>query len=263
MAIRPRTKMMSLVLLALLLAGLAGCAKLKARDELNKGVRSFKAANYDKAIIHFKTALENDPNLTVARLYLATAVRTKFIPGAMSEKNIGVAREAIAEFEKVLDVEPENTIALRHIASIYFQIRDMDMAKETRRRLIKIDPDNPEHYYTIGVINWTIAFEQRNILRARLGIRDQPDRPLPRRNIGPLREQNWELVEEAIEALDEARELNPNDWQIATYLNLIYREKADLVTDRDERETLLHTADVFFDEATKLQKMPAEEESTD
>ena len=78
-----------------------------------------------------------------------------------------------------------------------------------------------------------------------------------------MQAQNGDLVEEGIEALEKARELNPNDWQIATYLTLMYREKADLVTDSIEREDLLHTADLFFDEANKLQNMASEEESTD
>ena len=253
-------KLVSLIALALLLVSLTGCAKLKARDELNKGVRSFKAANMDKAIEHFKNALQNDPTLTVAQLYLATAVASQFIPGAMSEKNIEVAHLAIAEFEKVLEVEPDNTNALRNIASIYFNILEMDKAKETRRRLIEIDAENPEHYYSIGVINWTVAFGRRKAVRMQLGILNAPDRPLPRRQARALAAENGEIIEEAVTALDKARELNPNDWQIVTYLNLIYREKADIITDSTEREDLLHRADTLADEALRLQKIKPEEE---
>ena len=260
MRMRSTNKLVSMAVLVVLLVGLTGCAMLKARDELNKGVRSFKAANMEKAIEHFKNALQNDPTLTVAQLYLATAVASQFIPGAMSEKNIEVAHQAIAEFEKVLEVEPDNTNALRNIASIYFNILEMDKAKETRRRLIEIDAENPEHYYSIGVINWTLTFEQRKAIRMQLGIINAPDRPLPRRYARALAIENGELIEEAITALDKARELNPNDWQIVTYLNLIYREKADIVIDSTEREDLLLRADTLADEALRLQKMPTEKE---
>ena len=249
-----------IALVAVLVLGLAGCAKLKARDELNKGVRAFKGGNIEGAIEHFKTSLESDPDLMVAQLYLATAVASRFIPGATSDGNKAIAHEAIAEFEKVLEVDPDDTIALRNIASLYFNLYEMDKARETRRRLLEIDPENPEHYYSIGVINWTVAFERRKAVRVQLGIMDKPDRPLPRRRARQLARDNGEIVDEGIDALTRARELNPNDWQAATYLNLMYREKADIVTDAQEREDLLHRADVLAEEALRLQLAPAEEE---
>ena len=49
-----------------------GCDKLRARDQLNKGVVAYKNAKYKDAIEHFKNAVDLDPNLTNARLYLAT-----------------------------------------------------------------------------------------------------------------------------------------------------------------------------------------------
>jgi len=48
-----------LVLTALLLA--TGCNKLKARDQLNKGVGAYKNARYEEAIDHFQQAVTFDP----------------------------------------------------------------------------------------------------------------------------------------------------------------------------------------------------------
>src|SRR5215469_5374948 len=45
----------------------------KARNELNMGVSAYKNANYEEAIEHFGNTVRLDPELTVARLYLATA----------------------------------------------------------------------------------------------------------------------------------------------------------------------------------------------
>ena len=70
--------------IAILAAGLSGCNKLKARDQLNKGVAAFKNAQYDTAIEYFKQAKQLDPGLMNARLYLATAYATQYIPGAPS-----------------------------------------------------------------------------------------------------------------------------------------------------------------------------------
>ena len=38
-----------------------GCNKLKARDNLNKGVNAFKAGQYTAAADDFKTAIDLDP----------------------------------------------------------------------------------------------------------------------------------------------------------------------------------------------------------
>ncbi|PYV29195.1 MAG: hypothetical protein DMG22_23625 [Acidobacteria bacterium] len=78
-SIRRASAFMALVVLAV---GLSGCNKLKARDQLNKGVVAFKNAQYDTAIEHFKQAKELDPGLMNARLYLATAYASQYIPGA-------------------------------------------------------------------------------------------------------------------------------------------------------------------------------------
>ena len=70
-----RSTIVVLAATASLLLISSGCEKLKARDNLNKGVNAFKNAKFADAVGHFKTAVELDPKLSSARLYLATAYR--------------------------------------------------------------------------------------------------------------------------------------------------------------------------------------------
>src|SRR5574340_710719 len=104
--------------LFVLVAGVSGCNKLKARDLLNKGVASFKNGQYDIAIEDFKQAKELDPGLMNARLYLATAYASQYIPGAPSDENMRHGQEAIAEYKDVLDKDPNNLSAIDGLASI-------------------------------------------------------------------------------------------------------------------------------------------------
>jgi len=90
-----------LVVLAVAL-GATGCAKRKARDLLNKGVAAFQNGKYDDSIEDFKQAKELDPDLLNARLYLATAYATVYIPGAPSDENVRTGQQAITEFQDVL-----------------------------------------------------------------------------------------------------------------------------------------------------------------
>src|ERR1700752_4915370 len=52
----------SAALLALLLMTATGCNRLKARDQLTKGVQAFKNARYEEAVNHFQQSIALDPN---------------------------------------------------------------------------------------------------------------------------------------------------------------------------------------------------------
>src|SRR5271156_384987 len=115
-------KVAALSALLLLLLGASGCAKLHARDLLNKGVQSFKNGQYDVAIEDFKQAKDLDPTLMNARLYLATAYATQYIPGAPSQENMQFGNQAVAEFKEVLETDRNNLSAIDGIGSILFQM---------------------------------------------------------------------------------------------------------------------------------------------
>src|SRR3979490_940271 len=102
--------------------GAAGRPKLKARDMLNKGVAAYRDGKFDLAIEDFKQAKDLDPTLTNARLYLATAYATQYIPGAPSEENIRMGEAAIKEFQDVLSVDPNNISAIDGLGSILFNM---------------------------------------------------------------------------------------------------------------------------------------------
>ena len=78
---------MAVFAVALALVAGTSCAKLQARDHLNKGVQAYKNAKYELAIDHFQKAVALDPTLINARLYLATAFAQQYIPGADTPDN--------------------------------------------------------------------------------------------------------------------------------------------------------------------------------
>ncbi len=87
----------TLVLLFAALVAVQGCAKLQARDLLNKGVQAYKGGQFDAAIEDFKRSKDLDPSLLNARLYLATAYSSQYIPGAPSDENVRMGQQAISE----------------------------------------------------------------------------------------------------------------------------------------------------------------------
>jgi tetratricopeptide (TPR) repeat protein len=238
----------------------SGCQKLKARDELNKGIAEYKAAKYPAAVEHFKLATDLDPELPTARLYLATAYANQYVPGSQSDDNMKIAEQAISEFQKVLEMEPNNLNSISGIASLYFQMKRWDDAKEFYKKQIALDPQNPEPYYSVGVINWTQTYQPRMVVRTRLNLKQEdPIRDAKERVA--LAERNQPLIDEGIEMLNKAMQLREDYDDAMAYMNLLYREQADLRDDSAAREEDLKTADNWMDRSLEIKKAKALEAS--
>src|SRR5579859_6920962 len=212
----------AVVALLALAAGFSGCDKLKARDLLNKGVNAFKNGQYDAAIEDFKAAKEADPDLLNARLYLATAYASLYIPGAPSQENTARGNQAVEEFKEVLEKDPNNISAIDGIGSIVFQMagqpfdpKRFEESKTYHQKHIQLKPDDPEPYYWIGVIDWTLAFRANGEMRMdynKSNIKKQvkDTDPLPTAIRSDYASKYGPLIEEGIGDLNKAISIKPD-----------------------------------------------------
>jgi tetratricopeptide (TPR) repeat protein len=262
-------KLSPLLGVLLLVVASFGCNKLKARDQLNKGVAAYRGAQFQTAIDHFRQAVNLDPGLLNARIFLATAMRQLYVPGGDSPENVKAGKDAINAFEDVLKVDPHNTTALATIGETYYEMKQFDKAKEYQRRLQQLDPNDPGPYYWIGVINWAVCFPRRMALRNELKLSTPKDPskpselpPLPAKARDDLAAKNGPLVNEGIQALEKDISLKPNDADAFAYLNLMYREKADLEADNSMRQSDIQKAEGFVQKSLQLRKQEATKAST-
>jgi len=209
---------------------MSGCSKLAARDQLNKGVDAYKSARYEEAIGHFQRATQLDPSLPMAKTYLATALAQNVVPGLDTPDNMNTAQQAIGIFQEVLDKNPSDVNSLKNIASIYFSIKKLDEAKAWQKKVLAVDPKDPEAAYTIGVIDWTQAHMNKLKALGAAGIDDdgKGNAKAPKKVMEPLAEQNAPLVAEGLDYLNQALANRANYDDAMQYLNLIYRNKADV-----------------------------------
>ena len=114
--------------LLLVLGSTIGCTKLRARDQLVKGVQAFKAGHYEEAVGHFQNSIALDPNYESARLYLATAYSYQVVPNLDTPENLATAKKAMDGFNEVLAKNPNDLDALQQIASIQRNIKQFDQA---------------------------------------------------------------------------------------------------------------------------------------
>jgi tetratricopeptide (TPR) repeat protein len=259
-------KLISLAAVALALFSSVGCNKLRARDQLNKGVESYKNNHYEQAIDHFQQAVQLDPTLINARMYLATAFVSQYIPGVDSPDNLRTAQQAIDEYQKVIDANPsrdQKVNSAKGIAYLYLNEKKWDDAKKYYRMASDLDPNDPEPYYSIGVIDWTACYQPRMEARAALGMK-------PEENLNPknkdqakacaeLKVKNAPAIQEGIDTLSKAIQIRPDYDDAMAYLNLMYREKGDVeCDDLAARAEDLKTADHWVDETLRVKKAKAE-----
>jgi tetratricopeptide (TPR) repeat protein len=266
-SVRNARRTAALAALLILTVGVSGCNKLKARDLLNKGVNAFKAGQSDAAIEDFKHATELDPNLMMARVYLATAYASLYIPGAPSAENKARGDQAIKEFKDILEIDPNNLTAIDGIGSLLFQMagtppvneKGFEESKTYHQHHIQIKPDDPEPYYWIGVIDWTLAWRANAAMRLEYNknnIKKQvhDDQPLPASVRTDYAAKDAALVDEGIADLQKAISLKPDYDDAMAYLGLLYRRKADMVESADERASLQKQADDLLEKIKEIKQ---------
>ena len=259
-------RVLALMAVGLLLLSAAGCDKLRARDQLNKGVASYKNARYEEAIDHFQQAVTLDPSLLNARLYLATAYAKQYIPGVDAEDNNRLGQQAIDQYKTVLERDPKSINSVKGIAYIYLQMKKFEEAKTYYLKALETDPNDPEPYYSVGVIDWTQTYQPRMEERAKLGMK--PDEQLnpkdknQKKSCDELKQKNSANIQDGIDALNKALELRPDYDDAMAYMNLMYREKADVECDDPAaRAADLKTADEWVDKTMAAKRAKAEKQA--
>jgi tetratricopeptide (TPR) repeat protein len=260
---------LTLAAMALALLATAGCNKLRARDQLNKGVQAYKNAKYEEAIDHFQQAVDFDPTLINAKMYLATAYAQQYIPGADTPDNNKMAEQAIEQYKQVLDMphaaRDQKVNSAKGVAYLYLNMKKFDEAKKYYRMASDTDPNDPEPYYSVGVIDWTACYQPRMEERAKLGLKPEenlnPKNKDQKKACDELKVKNGPAISEGIESLNKAIQLRPDYDDAMAYMNLMYREKADVeCDDLAARAEDLKTADGWVDKTMATKKAKAEKQ---
>jgi len=266
---KPHVIFVVAVIAAAVAAG-AGCDKLRARDKLNKGVQAYKNGQFDLAVEDFKAAKQYDPDLTNAQLYLATAYASQYVPGAPSQENINNGEQAVTEFKEILQKDPDNLSAIDGIGSILYNMgstpydeKKILESKSYHEKHISLKPDDPEPYYWVGVIDWALAYRANRDLREQFNKTAKPKKqvkesdPLPSQLAKGFVDKYGDTVNDGITQLQKAISLKPDYDDAMAYLNLLYRQKADMETSADARNSDLDQADKLVDQVKAIKQKKA------
>jgi TonB family protein len=242
--------------LALLLPAMAQTPS--GRDYLNEGVREFKADRFPQAVEDFRQAVAADPDNANAHLYLGMRLYMQYVPGAQATENLQFAEGARTKFEKVLALDPGNVLATSSIAALYYHMEKFPEAEDWNQKVIAIDPNNKEAYYTLGVLAWRQWLPEDR--KARADSNQGPADPGPIGNAA-IREQlkvKWmPVLDEGISKVDKALQLDPTYDDAMAYMNLLIRYRADLLDTSAEWSAASAKADEWMQRALDTKRARA------
>ena len=257
----------ALLAAAIVLAG-TGCSYLRSRDHINQGIASYRSAKYSDAVAHFEQAIQLDPQNPTPQLYLATAYMTQWIPGAESPENQAFAQKAKEEFQKVLDKDANDKNALASLAMLAFnqaqslpldkKLAMFDEAAKWQRRRIEVDPKEKEAYYSLGVIDYQKWIPALMTARSNLRMRPEDPGPLKDKKVKEELKANYgPIVDDGMQNLNKALEIDPEYDDAMAYLNLLIRERADLLDSPEEYKKQIEVADGWLQKALDTKKIKA------
>lgn len=247
-----------------------GCAKLRSRDQMNKGVEAYKGQKYADAVKHFQQAVKLDPTSQNARLYLATAYMVQWVPGADTPENNRNFDLAEQTFKQTLQQDPSNSLALGSLAFMAYNKASagtpeekhaaLENARMWNEKRIQVNPNDPEPYYYLGVIDFNETYPAISTARVDENLSDQDPGPIHDNMIRDILKQRYlDLINKGIDNLKKCLSLDPENDNAMDYINLLLRNRAALQDTTELAKADFAQANDWFNKATAMHKKKAEE----
>jgi TonB family protein len=240
-----------------------------ARGWLNKGVQAFKSANYEEAERAFQRSIELNSREVTGHLYLGTALFARYVPGVDTPANREMAARAEAAFRSALAIEPQNRVALNTMASMKYhqssairthsdKVAALEEAESWYRRLLEIDNSDREALYSLGVIAWSKVYPENQRARASVGMRPEDPGPIRDSNVRlDLQNRYGSVIRDGMTSLHKAIEVDSRYDDAMAYLNLMYRQLADVSDSSEDYRKYITEADTWVQRALETKKAKA------
>jgi tetratricopeptide (TPR) repeat protein len=247
---------------------LTSCSKLKSRDQQNQGVQAYKGGRYADAVKHFQQAVALDPGSLNALKFLATSYFVQWVPGAENPDNVKNHDLAVEKFNEVLKVDPNDPLALAMMASIAYnqaqagtpeqKAAALQEAIKWNQRRIEVNPKEAEPYYYLGVIDWAKAFAPIQTARVQLKMASTEPGPIKDAKVrADMKEKYEQAIDDGIGNLKKCLDLDKENEDAMTYMNLLLRKKADLEDSPEAAKADIAQAEDWFNKSIDTKRIKA------
>ena len=172
------------------------------------------------------------------------------------------------EFENILKKEPSNSLALASLASMAYNSAAtgtpeqkqaaLDEAKKWNQRRIEANPKEPEAYYYLGVIDWAQAFPAIQTVRVEQKMGGNDPGPIKNPKVRQeLQAKYSAMINDGIENLKKCLELDKENEDAMSYMNLLLRKKADLEDSPDAAKADVAQAEDWSNKSVDMKRIKA------
>jgi tetratricopeptide (TPR) repeat protein len=194
-------------------------------------VKAFRDSNPREAIDLFTRALQIDPDLKVAEMYLAATYASMSKPGDPERDQSGGRTQEHRGVRAHSSTRTDQCGSSLGLGGVYSNTNNFWKAHDAYLRLTKLSTQDPK-----AVLFRCIArldFDQRHGLTW-------------------ITRGNARLIAEGQQNVDIALAINPQYLEAMTYKNLLLRREAELTSDPAKRERLVAEADSLVHEESGL-----------
>ena len=132
--------MFRLFLITMLLATLLGCGGDSAEKYMQEGLANFQQQKYDQAIASYEKAIKLQPRASAAYNMIGMAYRFKYNQLRVPE----FRQKEIAAFQKAVEIDPRNWVAMINLATDYYADGQKDKAVPLFKKALELNPNHPE-----------------------------------------------------------------------------------------------------------------------
>jgi len=132
--------MFRLILITMLLTAPLGCSGDQAEKYMQEGLANFQQQKYDEAIASYEKAIKLQPRASAAYNMMGMAYRFKYNELRVPE----FRQKEIAAFQKAVEIDPKNWVAMINLATDYYVDGQKDKAVPLFKKALEINPNHPE-----------------------------------------------------------------------------------------------------------------------
>ena len=129
-----------ILILMVLVAPLMGCSGDNAEKYMQEGFVNFQQQNYDAAIANYEKAIKLQPKASGAYNMIGMAYRFKYNKLGVPE----FRQKEIAAFQKAIEVNPKNWVAMINLATDYYNDGHKAKAIPLFKKALELNPNHPE-----------------------------------------------------------------------------------------------------------------------
>jgi TonB family protein len=258
----------------LLLAGLAAlgiCAVAASSLALNaraqsgaetmrkQGEEAYNRGDYAAAVVQFQNAANSEPANWNAKLSLANALVAASNAPVPWDAASPLAARVRQLYLDVLAQDPRNKQAHQGMINLYTYSRQFDEAHDWALQTIQADPSDPSAYYMAGFADWSMTYPDYAAARQAAGMDLSQPGIIPDAGLRlNVRIKHSAQIEEGMNMLRTALQIDPEYGDAMAYMNLLYRIKAGISETTAEYDDLIGQADDWVGKAMDAKRKQAQ-----